>query len=118
MYRSLEELCRMERETGKPFWKIVQENDCVEQGISAEESFAQMRGMYQAMQYADAHYDEAGAGGGNAALRRLYRKSDGKSAEDQRVQCLHEADRGGTDRRLLRCGTGSVFECAGGARFF
>ena len=45
MYRSLEELCRMERETGKPFWKIVQEDDCVEQGISAEESFAQMRGM-------------------------------------------------------------------------
>ncbi len=43
MYRSLEELCRMERETGKPFWKIVQEDDCVEQGISAE-SFAQMRG--------------------------------------------------------------------------
>lgn len=40
------------------FWKIVQEDDCVEQGISAEESFAQMRGMYQAMQYADAHYDE------------------------------------------------------------
>ena len=94
MYRSLEELCRMERETGKPFWKIVQEDDCVEQGISAEESFAQMRGMYQAMQYADAHYDEtlksasglsrnrgnqdeAGAGGGTL-LRRLYRKSDGK----------------------------------------
>ena len=40
MYRSLEELCR------------------VEQGISAEESFAQMSGMYQAMQYADVHYDE------------------------------------------------------------
>ena len=30
----------------------------MEQGISAEESFAQMRGMYQAMQYADVHYDE------------------------------------------------------------
>ena len=58
MYRSLEELCRVEKETGKPFWKIVQEDDCVEQGISAEESFAQMRGMYQAMQYADVHYDE------------------------------------------------------------
>ncbi len=49
---------RVEKETGKPFWKIVQEDDCVEQGISAEESFAQMSGMYQAMQYADVHYDE------------------------------------------------------------
>ena len=23
MYKSLEELCRIEKETGKPFWKIV-----------------------------------------------------------------------------------------------
>ena len=44
MYRSLEELCRVEKETGKPFWKIVQEDDCVEQGLSAEESCAQMSG--------------------------------------------------------------------------
>ncbi len=44
MYRSLEELCRMERETGKPFWKIVQEDDCVEQGISAEESLHRCAG--------------------------------------------------------------------------
>ena len=58
MYKSLEELCRIEKETKKPFWKIVQEDDCREQGISAEESFAQMQGMYEAMQYADAHYDE------------------------------------------------------------
>ena len=58
MYKSLEELCEIEKETGKPFWKIVQEDDCREQGISEEESFAQMRSMYEAMQYADAHYDE------------------------------------------------------------
>ena len=36
MYRSLEELCRMERETGKPFWKIVQEDDCVEKGCTRQ----------------------------------------------------------------------------------
>lgn len=58
MYKSLEELCKIEQETGKPFWRIVQEDDCREQGISAEESFAQMRSMYEAMRYADAHYDE------------------------------------------------------------
>lgn len=58
MYRSLEELCEIEKETGKPLWKIVQEDDCREQGINEEESFAQMRRMYEAMQYADAHYDE------------------------------------------------------------
>lgn len=58
MYKSLEELCEIEKETGKPFWKIVQEDDCREQGITEEESFAQMQKMYEAMQYADAHYDE------------------------------------------------------------
>lgn len=58
MYRSLDELCRIERETGKPFWKIVQEDDCREQGITEAESFAQMRRMYEAMRYADEHYDE------------------------------------------------------------
>lgn len=58
MYKSLEELCKIEQETGKPFWKIVQADDCREQGISGEESFAQMRSMYEAMRYADEHYDE------------------------------------------------------------
>lgn len=58
MYKSLEELCNLEKESGKPFWKIVQEDDCREQGITEEESFAQMRGMYEAMRYADEHYDE------------------------------------------------------------
>ena len=45
MYQSLEELCRIEKESGKPFWEIVQEDDCRESGISAEESFARMRRM-------------------------------------------------------------------------
>lgn len=58
MYKSLEELCELEEKEGKPFWKIVQEDDCKEQGITEKESFAQMLGMYQAMQYADEHYDE------------------------------------------------------------
>lgn len=58
MYKSLEELCSIERETGKPFWKIVQEDDCREQGITEEESFAQMQRMFEAMRYADEHYDE------------------------------------------------------------
>ncbi len=58
MYKSLEELCRIEKERGVPFWKIVQEDDCKERGVSEEESFRQMRQMYEAMKYADEHYDE------------------------------------------------------------
>ena len=43
MYKSLEEICEMTTKEGKPFWKIVQEDDCREQGISEGEAFEQMR---------------------------------------------------------------------------
>ena len=39
MYKSLEEICEMTTKEGKPFWKIVQEDDCKEQGISEGEAF-------------------------------------------------------------------------------
>ena len=58
MYKSLEEICEIEETTGRPFWKIVQEDDCREQDIDENTSFAQMRGMYEAMRYADEHYDK------------------------------------------------------------
>lgn len=58
MYQSLEELCQLEKQENKPFWKIVQEDDCREQGISEQENFERMRGMYLAMKKADEEYDE------------------------------------------------------------
>ena len=57
MYKSLEEIVKIERESGKPFWKIVQEDDCRERGVEAGQAFAEMRGMYLAMQEADRSYD-------------------------------------------------------------
>ncbi|MGN0379093.1 MAG: L-serine ammonia-lyase, iron-sulfur-dependent, subunit alpha [Butyrivibrio sp.] len=57
MYRSLEEICIEEEKSGKPFWKVIEEDDCKEQGISCEESFERMRKMYAAMKSADADYD-------------------------------------------------------------
>lgn len=57
MYKSLEELCKHETEQRKPFWKIVQEDDCRERGISADKAYEQMREMYRAMKAADENYD-------------------------------------------------------------
>lgn len=57
MYKSLEDICVEEEKSGNPFWKIVQSDDCKEQGISAEEAFEQMRRMYQAMKAADEDYN-------------------------------------------------------------
>ena len=92
MYGSLQELCELEEKSGKPFWKIVQEDDCREQGITEEVSFEQMRAMYQAMKDADARYDEklksesglvGTEGKGNFALWRFYRESHGEGIKDQ-----------------------------------
>jgi L-serine dehydratase len=58
MYQSLEKLCKLEKEMQKPVWKIIQEDDCRERGITENASFEEMRGMYRAMIYADEHYDE------------------------------------------------------------
>ena len=57
MYKSLEEIVKTERESGKPFWKIVQEDDCRERGVEAGQAFNEMRGLYLAMQEADRSYD-------------------------------------------------------------
>ncbi len=57
MYKSLEEIVKIERESGKPFWEIVQEDDCRERGVEAGQAFEEMRGMYLAMQEADRSYD-------------------------------------------------------------
>ena len=57
MYKSLEEIVKTERESGKPFWKIVQEDDCRERGVEAGQAFKEMRGLYLPMQEADRSYD-------------------------------------------------------------
>ena len=56
MYRSLEGICRAAGEE-KAFWEVIREDDCQERQLSLEESFSQMRAMYQAMKEADAAYD-------------------------------------------------------------
>lgn len=57
MYKSLEELCKIEKEQDIPLWKLVQQDDCRERGISEAQGFEQMRGMYLAMKAADENYD-------------------------------------------------------------
>jgi len=57
MYKSLAEICEVEKRDGLPFWKIVQQADCVETGMSETEAFEKMRVMYQAMKEADYRYE-------------------------------------------------------------
>lgn len=80
MYKSLEEICDIEREERIPFWKIVQMDDCREQGISEQQSFERVRRMYLAMKEADEDYDKnlhsaSGLVGGEGEKMRQARKN-------------------------------------------
>lgn len=57
MYKSLQEICEIEKAEKRPFWKIVQQDDCGERGISERDAFEEMREMYHAMKDADTDYD-------------------------------------------------------------
>lgn len=55
-FKSLEEISVLARDSEKPFWQIVLEDDCKERQVSKEDSFNTMGMMYRAMVDADANY--------------------------------------------------------------
>lgn len=57
MYQSFQEITDLEKKTGKTFWEIVRDADCLELEISPEEAFRRMTGLYEAMRLADSSYD-------------------------------------------------------------
>lgn len=57
MYQSFQEIIDIEKTSGKSFWEIIRDNDCREMEITAEDAFARMKEMYEAMRNADASYD-------------------------------------------------------------
>lgn len=57
MFKALEDIIEECGKSGTPFWRVVQEEDCRESGITKEESFEKMTGIYQTMKDSDAKYD-------------------------------------------------------------
>ena len=49
MFKSLNFLCQQEMQTGIPFWRQIQQEDCIDQNISEQASFQFMTEMYTAM---------------------------------------------------------------------
>ncbi|NLK27304.1 MAG: L-serine ammonia-lyase, iron-sulfur-dependent, subunit alpha [Clostridiales bacterium] len=57
-FRSLEEIIRKSKETGKAFWEIVMEDDMNERAASSQDSFHKMKLLYLSMRDANAAYDK------------------------------------------------------------
>lgn len=77
MYESISEIIENEKRTNKPFWKLIQLDDCQERNATDTESFETMKKLYQAMKDSVNNYDPAirshsGLIGGEAELLRKY----------------------------------------------
>ncbi len=57
MYKSFEELIKATKTMQLPIWKVILEEDCKENGITKEDSFAKMAGMYLAMRESNEEYE-------------------------------------------------------------
>lgn len=57
MYSSMKEIADRANQTGVPFWKVIQMDDCTEEAISEEESWQKMKRMYEIMRETDRDYD-------------------------------------------------------------
>ena len=120
-YQSMEEAqLRCEKE-GIEFWKAVQLEDADERGVTEEDSWKEMKRMWQAMLDGLDAYDpelmsrsrmvgrEGGRlpGGERYIVRGFHGEGHEQCAEDGMQQCLYEAD-------CRRADSGGVRRDAGG----
>ena len=82
MYKSLREILSQCESSGRPFWRVVLEEDCRESGISQVQSMRTMRRTYEAMRESDENYDASliSASGlvGTDAAKIRRRRAEGK----------------------------------------
>lgn len=82
MFSSVEEMCRAAEAAREPLWKVIQENECKERGISKEQSFGEMLYIYHAMRDSLNRYDGRMAAGsglvGNLGEKFERRRREGR----------------------------------------
>lgn len=85
MYDSLEKIAEQAEKRDLKFWQVVLEDDCLERGITKEQSMEQIKQMYALMKKADQEYDaglssESGLVGGEGGKME-------KAREGQNLLC-------------------------------
>ncbi len=76
----MKEIVERSNQTGLPLWRVVQQADCVELGITEEANFARMQAMFLAMKESDRSYtpslhSASGLSGGDGARIQAARES-------------------------------------------
>ncbi|MGM9649667.1 MAG: L-serine ammonia-lyase, iron-sulfur-dependent, subunit alpha [Butyricicoccaceae bacterium] len=95
-FTKLQEIVDCAEKTRTPFWKIIMQEDQKERNVSAEESFAEMQAMYQAMKEADRDYSPelrsaSGMAGGDGAKLEQFRRQPNKLIGDYLTEVMEKA---------------------------
>lgn len=103
----LKEITDRVKESRKPFWQVVMEDDMRERNVSGEESFETMRGMYLAMKQADAAYDPllrsaSGLAGGDGKKLEEFRKNPNRLIGDFLTEVMEKAVKMGESNACMK----------------
>ena len=103
----LKEITDRVKESKKPFWQVVMEDDMQERNVSGEESFETMRGMYLAMKQADAFYDPllrsaSGLAGGDGKKLEEFRKNPNRLIGDFLTEVMEKAVKMGESNACMK----------------
>lgn len=107
MYHSIKDIINICDAEDKPFWQVVMESDVRERGVSAENSYAAMAALYEAMKRADNDYDPAlrsasGLAGGDGEKLRGYNKSGKNICGDFIGRVMEKAVKMGESNACMR----------------
>ena len=106
-FACLKEITDRVKESKKPFWQVVMEDDMQERNVSGEESFETMRGMYLAMKQADASYDPllrsaSGLAGGDGKKLEEFRKNPNRLIGDFLTEVMEKAVKMGESNACMK----------------
>ncbi len=106
-FRKLAEIAEMSAKKKLPMWQVVQDADCVEQGISREESLEKMKNILDAMREADKNYkssrcSRSGMAGGDGEKVRAYNEQGSALVGDFISSMIEKAVKMGESNACMR----------------
>lgn len=106
-FKKLAEIVEISESKGIPFWKVVQEEDCTEESISAEESFEKMKEILGAMRDADRNYkseltSKSGMAGGDGQKVREFNEKGSALVGDFISSVIEKAVKMGESNACMR----------------
>ena len=106
-FSTLKEVLEYSEAKKVPFWEAIILDDMRERGVTREESFETMRGMYQAMRMADEDYDAdlrsaSGMVGGDGAKLEAFSQKENRLVGDFLTSVMEKAVKMGESNACMK----------------